>query len=89
VPYFAAYSFCSLCDWVSWHLRPLRRFNRRRCAADWKGNQYSNQKLRQRLGWAPRVTMNEAMEKFLAQFEPEQAPKEPCASEELQPLATH
>ena len=28
-------------------------FNRRRCAAEWKGNRYSNQKLRERLGWKP------------------------------------
>src|SRR6266436_4303380 len=44
-------------------------FNRRRCAAEWKGNRYSNQKLRERLGWKPRVPMEQAMEAFLAQFE--------------------
>ena len=44
-------------------------FNRRRCAADWKGNRYSNQKLHERLGWKPRVPMEQAMEAFLSQFE--------------------
>jgi nucleoside-diphosphate-sugar epimerase len=44
-------------------------FNRRRCAAEWKGNSYSNQKLRERLGWKPRINMNDAMAAFLAQFE--------------------
>jgi nucleoside-diphosphate-sugar epimerase len=43
-------------------------FNRRRCAAEWKGNHYSNQKLKEKLGWKPRVPMNQAMEAFLAQF---------------------
>ena len=43
-------------------------FNRRRCAAEWKGNRYSNQKLHERLGWKPRVPMKEAMEAFLGQF---------------------
>lgn len=41
-------------------------FNRRRCAAEWKGNRYSNQKLKHRLGWTPRVPMKEAMRLFLA-----------------------
>ena len=43
-------------------------FNRRRCAAEWKGNRYSNQKLKERLGWEPRVKMKDAMSSFLAQF---------------------
>jgi nucleoside-diphosphate-sugar epimerase len=43
-------------------------FNRRRCAAEWKGNRYSNQKLKERLGWQPRVKMKDAMSSFLAQF---------------------
>ena len=43
-------------------------FNRRRCAADWKGNCYSNRKLKERLGWQPRVSMKQAMSSFLGQF---------------------
>jgi nucleoside-diphosphate-sugar epimerase len=43
-------------------------FNRRRCAAEWKGNRYSNQKLKDRLGWEPRVSIKEGMASFLAQF---------------------
>jgi nucleoside-diphosphate-sugar epimerase len=45
-------------------------FNRRRCAAEWKGNSYSNRKLREQLGWKPRVPMEKAMEAFLGQFDP-------------------
>ena len=43
-------------------------FNRRRCAADWKGNRFSNRKLREKLGWEPRIGMKDAMQQFLAQF---------------------
>ena len=46
-------------------------FNHRRCAAEWGGNQYSNQKLHQMLGWQPRVNMEAAMAAFLGQFEPD------------------
>jgi nucleoside-diphosphate-sugar epimerase len=43
-------------------------FNRRRCSAEWKGNCYSNQKLKSRLGWKPRVSMKDAISSFLTQF---------------------
>lgn len=36
-----------------------RRFNRRRCAAEWKGNRYSNEKLKTMLGWTPRVSFDQ------------------------------
>ena len=38
-------------------------------AAEWKGNRFSNNKLREQLGWKPRVPMNEAMKAFLEQFD--------------------
>jgi len=50
--------------WSKGQLPPV--FNRRRCSAEWKGNRYSNQKLKDRLGWKPRVPMEEAMRRFLA-----------------------
>jgi nucleoside-diphosphate-sugar epimerase len=43
-------------------------FNQRRCAAEWKGNRYSNRKAKERLGWKPKVDMKSAMAAFLAQF---------------------
>jgi nucleoside-diphosphate-sugar epimerase len=71
IPYFAGYGLCSLWEkyskWSKNQLPPA--FNRRRCAAEWKGNRYSNQKLKHRLGWKPRIPMEQAMEAFLAQFE--------------------
>ena len=70
LPYFAIYGLCSLWERYSkkskGQLPPV--FNRRRCSAEWKGNRYSNEKLRQRLGWKPRVKMDAAMASFLAQF---------------------
>jgi len=45
-------------------------FNRRRCAAEWKRHRFSNQKLREKLGWRPRVDMETAMARFLEQFNP-------------------
>ncbi len=39
-------------------------FNERRCSAEWKGNKYSNQKLKNVLGWKPRIPMNQALAAF-------------------------
>lgn len=69
VPYSLAYGFSwaweKYSKWSKGQLPPV--FNRRRCSAEWKGNRYSNQKLHERLGWEPRVTMPEAMSVFLSQ----------------------
>jgi nucleoside-diphosphate-sugar epimerase len=71
IPYFLAYVLCLLWEkyskWAKGQLPPV--FNRRRCAAEWKGNRYSNQKLKERLGWKPRVPLEQAMAAFLSQFE--------------------
>jgi nucleoside-diphosphate-sugar epimerase len=70
LPYVVGYTMCLLWEkysrWSQKQLPPV--FNRRRCSAEWKGNRYSNQKLKERLGWKPRVPMDRAMEAFLAQF---------------------
>ena len=72
IPYPLAYGLCLLWEkYASWSKGQLPpAFNRRRCAAEWKGNRFSNQKLRQRLGWKPKVNIEEAMVLFLSQFEP-------------------
>jgi nucleoside-diphosphate-sugar epimerase len=44
-------------------------FNRRRCAAEWQGNRYTNQKLRERLGWKQKVPLADALKCFLAQYQ--------------------
>ena len=71
IPYSVAYTLSLLWEkysnWSKGQLPPV--FNRRRCAAEWKGNRYSNQKLHDLLGWKPRVNMEDAMALFLQQFE--------------------
>jgi len=71
VPYAIAYLLCSLWErysrWSQGQLPPV--FNRRRCSAEWKGNSYSNEKLRQRLNWKPKVGMDDAIKAFLSQFD--------------------
>ncbi len=71
VPFFVANGLCALWENFSnrrhGQLPPV--FNRRRAAAEWKGNRYTNQKLHDRLGWKPRVNMRDAMTAFLAQYD--------------------
>jgi nucleoside-diphosphate-sugar epimerase len=64
--YSASYAWEKYSKWSKGQLPPA--FNRRRCAAAWKSQRYSNEKLKTRLGWKPRVPMEQAMETFLAQF---------------------
>jgi len=70
IPYVAAYGLCLLWEKYSkWSKGQLPTvFNHRRCGAEWKEMRYSNRKLKERLGWKPRVPMAEAMEAFLGQF---------------------
>jgi len=73
IPYPLTYSLCWVWEKYSKssknQLPPV--FNRRRCAAEWKGNRYSNDKLKERLAWRPRVNMQDAMAAFLNQFKPD------------------
>ncbi|HPC74742.1 MAG TPA: NAD(P)-dependent oxidoreductase [Syntrophales bacterium] len=66
VPRAAGYLLCSLWEkyssWSRGQLPPV--FNTRRWSNDWKGNRYSNEKLKTRLGWKPRVSFPEASKRF-------------------------
>lgn len=66
IPYRVFYFLCYIWEkyskWSEWQLPPV--FNRRRCATDWKGNRYSNQKLKDLLGWKPRVSFEEGLKRF-------------------------
>jgi nucleoside-diphosphate-sugar epimerase len=66
VPYRLFYVFSWLWEkyskWSKGQLPPA--FNRRRCSAYWKGNRYSNRKLKERLGWAPAVPFSEASARY-------------------------
>jgi nucleoside-diphosphate-sugar epimerase len=50
--------------WSDGQLPPV--FNRRTCEAYYKGQSFSNQKAKMLLGWCPRVTMSEALDRFCA-----------------------
>jgi nucleoside-diphosphate-sugar epimerase len=66
VPYRLFYFFCYLWEkyatWSKGQLPPV--FNRKRCAAYWKGNQYTNQKMKEMLGWESRVLMQDGLNRY-------------------------
>jgi nucleoside-diphosphate-sugar epimerase len=61
VPYPVAYLLCAA--WEDYARRSEgqlpAKFNRRRCSAEWKGNRYSNERLKSMLGWVPRVSLDQ------------------------------
>lgn len=67
VPHGLSYLLCWLwekySDWSEGQLPPV--FNRARWHAEWKRTRYSNEKLKTRLGWTPRVPMSEGLERYL------------------------
>lgn len=66
VPYPVFYLFSYLWEiyskWSGGQLPPV--FNRRKCAAYFKGGRYSNKKAKELLGWYPRVQMRDALQEF-------------------------
>jgi nucleoside-diphosphate-sugar epimerase len=68
VPYRAFYLFSFLWEkyssWSQGQLPPV--FNRKTCAAYFKGNVYSNDKAKTRLHWRPRVSMTDALARSFA-----------------------
>jgi nucleoside-diphosphate-sugar epimerase len=68
IPYPVTYALCALWEWYAkrskGQLPPV--FNRRECAFSWKGHRYSNQKLKEGLGWRCRVPMHEALQRYFA-----------------------
>lgn len=68
VPYSVFYLFNfaweKYSDWSDGQLPPV--FNRRTCEAYYKGQSFSNQKVKVLLGWRPRVAMSEALDRFCA-----------------------
>ena len=61
LPYTVTYALCALwekySEWSQGQLPPV--FNRRRCAAEWKGNEYSNVKLKHLTGWKPKIQFSQ------------------------------
>lgn len=68
IPHSVSYALCRLWEkysnWSGGQLPPV--FNRRRWNSEWKKTRYSNEKLKARLGWAPRVSMQEGLRRYFA-----------------------
>lgn len=66
VPHVVSYALCYLWEsysiWSAEQLPPA--FNRRKWHAYWKKTRYSNEKLKKRLGWKPKVRTEEGMKRF-------------------------
>lgn len=66
VPHAVSYLFCRLWEqystWSHGQLPPV--FNRRRWHVEIKRTRYCNDKLKKRLGWAPKVSMDEGLRRF-------------------------
>lgn len=66
VPHALSYLFCWLwekySEWSEGQLPPA--FNRSRWHAEWKKTRYSNDKLKRRLGWTPKVPMAEGLARY-------------------------
>lgn len=73
VPHLFSYVLCYLwekySEWSQGQLPPA--LNRRRWHAYWKKTKYSNEKLKTRLGWVPRVSTTEGMQRFFQSFRQE------------------
>lgn len=66
VPKIASYFLCYLWEKYSKYseeqLAPA--LNRKRWSADWKGNRYSNEKIKRVLGWKPKVSLYDGLERY-------------------------
>jgi nucleoside-diphosphate-sugar epimerase len=66
VPHAVSYLFCRLWEqysmWSHGQLPPV--FNRRRWHVEMKRTRYCNDKLKKRLGWTPKVSMDEGLTRF-------------------------
>jgi nucleoside-diphosphate-sugar epimerase len=70
VPHAVSYVLCYLWErystWSEGQLLPT--FNRRHWHAYWKNTRYSNEKLKTRLGWTPRVPMAEGLRRCFTSY---------------------
>jgi nucleoside-diphosphate-sugar epimerase len=60
--YFLNYLWERYSNWSAGQLPPV--FNRKTCAAYYKGNTYPNRKAKELLGWYPRVRMSEGLQRY-------------------------
>lgn len=66
VPHAVSYALCYLWEkcsqWSKGQLRPA--LNQSRWYSEWRGTRYSNEKLKLRLGWAPKVSTEEGLHRY-------------------------
>ena len=66
VPHIVSHALCYLwekySEWSEGQLPPA--FNRGHWHANWKKTEYSNAKLRSRLGWTPKVSTAEGLQRY-------------------------
>jgi nucleoside-diphosphate-sugar epimerase len=62
VSYFLCYLWERYAAWSEGQLPPT--FNRRDWNVTWKSTRYSNQKLKTRLGWAPKISTEEGLRRY-------------------------
>ena len=66
LPHFMSYFLCYLWEtysnWSYGQLPPT--YNRKRWSSYWKGNTYSNEKIKTRLNWQPRIGYKEAIQNY-------------------------
>jgi nucleoside-diphosphate-sugar epimerase len=66
VPGIVSYLLCAAwekyADWSKGQLPPA--FSRKRWQVEWKKTKYSNQRLKERLGWTPRIPTSEGLNRF-------------------------
>ena len=71
VPHVVSHALCYMWEkysqWSRGQLPPV--FNRRRWHASWKKTRYSNEKLKAKLGWTPKVSTAEGMRRYFQSCE--------------------
>jgi nucleoside-diphosphate-sugar epimerase len=67
VPHAVSYALCYFWEkyskWSHGQLPPV--FNRRRWHTEWKRTRYSNEKLKTKLGWKPRISTAEGLQRYI------------------------
>jgi len=71
IPHAFSYLFCFAWEkysrWSKGQLPPV--YTCREWAATWKKTRYSNRKIKERLGWSPKVSMEEGLRRFFESLE--------------------
>jgi nucleoside-diphosphate-sugar epimerase len=62
ISYFLSYLWEKYSEWSEGQLPPA--FNRKKWSSYWKGNTYSNEKVKKLLGWEPKVSFEEATARY-------------------------